>query len=302
MAFKNEFSYSKSRFNFLKSCEWKYYLHYYYSFGGWNSDRNSNKFKAWKLKKVYTKPAWVGVVTHKLIKSYIVNQLIKKTPNDIDKFLAYATDQISQKFDSSLVGIYTKNKDIVLREHHFNSEISFDEVASAILGNLVNFIEFFNANLYGIVSKENVLCIDEDGFNQFFIFNGVKIYSIIDFAFFTDETINIYDWKTGKVLDTNLDQLLIYALYFIDVYTDYNLMYNNFNLSEYNTAKGALSINKLTPNSITDIKLRLSKNIKTLSSYLVNSDIDRNIADESKFQKFPSKNNCDNCPFIEICL
>ena len=51
---------------------------------------------------------------------------------------------------------------------------------------------------------------------QSFIFNGIKVWVQMDFARLEDQTLYIYDWKTGQVGDEAglRQQLGVYGLFF----------------------------------------------------------------------------------------
>lgn len=92
--------------------------------------------------------------------------------------------------------------------------------------------------------------IEEEGFPHFDL-EGIKVYSIIDFAHKCDQP-TIIDWKTGAPIPSDREQLLVYSLYAesrwgwkpeeialkaVYLYPDYRIEESRANAEEIESAK-----------------------------------------------------------------
>ena len=65
----NDFSWSKSRHEKFSECLRAYYLHYYRSWGGWDTEAPEETRQLYVLKKLHNRFTWAGAVVHDTIKN-----------------------------------------------------------------------------------------------------------------------------------------------------------------------------------------------------------------------------------------
>jgi len=301
----NDFNYSGSRYGTFLKCSWQYYLHYYLSFGGWNFDKKDVRWKLWKLKRLYSLPAWKGTFIHQQIKMYILWFYAKGAVNEI-KYLDVFKNTFEEWWAISELGAFADAKGVVLPQHHYKQNINKDKVYEECLVIIDRWLSDFSFRLKDI-PKDNVLTIDVDDFSQFIIVDGIKIFTIVDFAYVVPnkKLICIIDWKIGYKIDAYQKQLLIYGCYYYYTYPEYNLKPENFSLSEYNVYHSRFSNYKIESNDdFEDMINEVKSNIAILKSFVKNGDTKANKpVDEELFLEGKTKDLdvCENCPFKSVC-
>jgi len=299
--FKNVFSYSGSRYGTFKRCKYQYYLKYYKSFGGWNYSRNSLEWQLWKLKLVYPLAPWIGIFVHEQVKKYI-NWYYAKEGVPIEKYLSFVDTEFEEAWSASEQGCFNDNKKAVIFEHQFGGTLDKQEVKNKIDIAINHFLNKYSHNLKSI-PYDNVLTIDVDDFSQFIFIDGVKVFTIVDFAYFKEETKKIYiiDWKTGYSEDYDSDQLKLYALYYKYFFDEDDLGFKNFSLNQFNLTLGLYVPTKLkSDNDLLIVEKKIKKQINELREYL--EDEEENIpVSEKKFIPSASLYNCKFCEYQEVC-
>lgn len=295
----NDFSYSGTRLSKFNSCQWAYYLYYYYSWEGWLAGKDTDKYKIYKAKRSYPYPAWIGTLLHIWIKQYLSMYIAKNKLVDQTKFLKYVAKEFDSHWSLSEAGELTDSKDIVIFEHEKYDRATTWAIIRHNLNNAIKIIDTLKFNL------DEVLTIDVDDFSQFFYIDKIKVFSIVDFAY-TDsvrEKINIFDWKTGKwENDGQSDQLLLYAMYYISEFSEEKLTPNNFNLTEVYTNSRNFNSTKPSEKEFLRIADKIRNDVSKLTPTLVNEDITTNIPIESKFIPTNNSNTCANCIFSQYCV
>lgn len=295
---QNEFSWSKSRDELFKECKRKYYFNYYGCWGGWDETAPERIRELYILKNLSTRQAWIGKTVHETIKNYLL-QL--KIGNDLSS--SSITYQLKKKlkaeFEFSNAGNYrTFPKKVGLVEHEYKKIISKEEWDELFDYAEKCIINFYNSDALREIKKEpleNWLFLEDF---LHFDFEGTKIYLSIDFAIKnSDNKIILYDWKTGKERDSEMDiQLACYALY---VLQKWNLNPACITVDRYNVALDKEDRFNINSEVIEKIKSHMSDSIQKMKEIL--SDKTKNLAIESNFSKTTDIKKCLRCNFRKVC-
>lgn len=299
MNIQNEFSWSKSRDELFNECKRKYYFNHYGCWGGWDQTAPERIRELYVLKNLSTRHIWIGQVVHEIIKYYLI-QL--KTGNNLtlSHLVFILKKKLKEDYDCSEAGIYKKfpKKKCGLVEHEYKYLISKDEWDELFKTAENCITHFYNSDTLKEIKKEN---IDKWLFLEDFLsfnFEGTKVFLSIDFAIRNgDNQIVLYDWKTGKERDVEMDvQLACYALYVIQ---KWNLDPDKLIIKKYNVALDKDDEFKITAETIEDIKEYMRKSIEDMKNVL--KDKENNVAEEEDFPKTTNIKNCLRCNFKKVC-
>ena len=297
--FKNEFSWSKSRDELFNECKKRYYFEKYGCWGGWKSNASKKIKELYLLKNLSNRYIWIGQVVHDVI-HYLLIQL--KAGNDVSLsyLLLRLKNRLKEDYNCSKSGLYKKYpKKCGLREHEYNLLILKDE-----WDKLFDYAEkcitnFYNSDVLRDIKKRKISdwLFLEDFLS--FNFEDTKVYLRIDFAIRNeDNKIILYDWKTGKERDVEMDvQLTCYALY---VMQKWDLNPEDIIVNRYNVALDKPDEFKITKEMIDKIKDHMRKSINSMSNHLIDK-LNNTPKEESEFPKTENKYLCANCNFKKIC-
>ncbi len=295
---KNEFSWSKSRDELFNECKRKYYFNHYGCWGGWEPTSSERIRELYILKNLSTRQIWIGQVVHDIIKDYLIK--LKSGEEVTSGHLIFRLKKrLKEDFDCSEAGIYKKfPKRCGLVEHEYKMLISKDEWDELFKYAEKCIMNFYNSDTLKEIKKEE---IDKWLFLEDFLsfyFEGTKIYLRIDFAIKNgDNQVVLYDWKTGKERDVEMDiQLACYALY---VLQKWNLSPDKIIIKKLNVALDKEDEFKVTTQIIEDIKNYMRKSIEAMKNIL--KDKENNAAEEDNFPKTTEVRNCLRCNFRKVC-
>lgn len=152
--------------------------------------------------KLKNKDVVVGRCTHKAMQA-IVNFLYGKVLNGTVRNPSYEESIAVHNFaENELVKIY----DSLSREYPQNATTAYHEIERCVKAGVS-----WLCNYQGIIGGKNFNFVLINYAAEFKIENGV-----IDLLFeFSDHSIVILDWKTGKAKDSDYDQLYQYAYYLL---------------------------------------------------------------------------------------
>src|SRR3989344_6634537 len=298
MNFQNEFSWSKSRDELFNECKRKYYFKHYGCWGGWDQTAPERIKELYILKNLSTRHIWIGGVVHQIIKYYLI-QLKAGNHVILSNLLFKLKNKLKEDYDGSEAGTYKKvPKKCGLVEHEYKYLIPKDEW-DGLFKTAENCItNFYNSDILKEIKKEDIskwLFLEDF---LYFNFEGTKVYLSIDFAIKNeDNQIILYDWKTGKERDVEMDiQLACYALYVIQ---KWNLDPSRLIIKKYNVAIDKEDKFEITDKTIEYIKDYMRKSIEDMKNIL--ADKEKNIANEEDFSKTTNVKNCLRCNFKKTC-
>lgn len=214
--FKQTFAWSNSRVKMLRECMYKYYLNYYQSWFGWDSNAPIEKKQAYMLKQMTNLPMWVGTIVHDEIES-IINEIKDKGDcRSVSAALLNTTQALRKGWIQSKNKQWKQNPkwNINLAEHYFDREVSKNKL-DGFKNKVQTCIKaFYDSPIFKMlheVTESDWLSLED--FQKFTLSGGEEVSVKIDCGFRQDGKVYLLDWKTGKV-DTNVvDQLVTYAMY-----------------------------------------------------------------------------------------
>lgn len=300
-----EKSWSVSKMDIFRDCALKYYFSVYGGWNGWEYDASERTKHIYRLTKITNMYALSGEIIHRKIKENILG--IEKKPeelfNDIITELRHLT---KESFYKKEYFVSNPKKVVMLHEYYYNLYDNKDrkELAVKITERVKNSVfNLTESETYKNLKAANtkIIELDDENFN-YFIFDGIKIYAILDALYINSGKIFIGDWKTGKKDKEKNDlQMAVYIMYFIEKYGQKlpeikadNIICLNEYINDGSSYKRNISEDELTK---TKEYIKTSEEI--LGRYLENPDINKP-KEEIFFKPNPGK-RCANCNFIEIC-
>ena len=198
-ALENLFSWSKSRDEELKECRRKYFYNRYASWGGWDPAAPKLARDAYVLKNLKNRWAWKGETVHHEIE-HVLKGLRAGRAVPPAAAQAHLTESMRRDYRSSKSRRYWDDpkRSAGLFEHEYAKEVS-DEIwkrmhdeSAACLKN------FYESHLYAELLQDDPktwLMIED---LEEFDFEGSKVFVKLDFARSRGDTVEIFDWKTGR--------------------------------------------------------------------------------------------------------
>lgn len=212
------FAWSDSRVKTLRECMQRYFFHYYLSWNGWFKNAPPEKRSAYILKNLTNIYMWAGSIAHNEIES-----IVKEIRSDQKcRNLSQAQANIVQAFKSGWVQSKQKKweqdpkRNINLAEHYYNEDIDNDKWVN-IKNKMLKCIQaFYDSKIFQMMHeiKQDAWLALED-FQSFHLKTGEKVAVKIDCGFRYDGKIFLFDWKTGKINSSAIDQLITYSMHAI---------------------------------------------------------------------------------------
>lgn len=298
-AFRNEFSWSKSRNEVFLTCPRQYYFNYYGYWGGWQPDTPERTRQIYILKNLKNRYLWAGDTVHQCLKHTLKNLQRGITILDVDEIVSITINKMRDEFRSSREKRYLMHpKSCALFEHEYNVNLPdtrWKQVAEDVEQCLRN---FYGSELFAVLRK-----IPQDKWLEiedfsFFYLNDIKIWAVLDCSFRTDDGVTIIDWKTGRTSSREISlQLSCYAMY---GQKKWDIRPENIQLIEYNLLSDQKAEFTITESEIIDTTTYINGSVSDMKSMLV--DIANNVPkDEESFQKIEDKNIRARCNFKKIC-
>lgn len=281
-----DFSWSKSRDSVFKFCKRKYYYQYYGSRG----DIKDPKVKELLvLKGLCSREMWMGSVVHEMIQYILANykgghelhlgELSKKIKSRMEASYKFSETREYREFFSH-GGLMEHEYDIYVGE--------LDDVYKKAEECIAN---FFNSDVFKFIKSKR---IDDWIFLEDFLefdFDGEKVYLKIDFAVKDGDKVILFDWKTGKERDVEMDiQLVCYALYVME---KFGVDVSDIVVRKYNVALDKEDSFVVSSEMISNVKNYISCSIKEMKLF--------EGLDEEKFLRSENLRWCSYCNFRKVC-
>ena len=135
---------------------------------------------------------------------------------------------------------------------------------------------------------------------EHFIYEGLKIYSIPDYAYKIGDQVHIHDWKAGKIkAEQHRMQLSLYALWAMVKHSA--KLENIFLYVEY-LNEGQVLPFQLTEEEMEAAKALMSDSVGEMTEYLVDHDRAANVPlPKEEWELTVDPANCGQCNFYELC-
>ncbi len=249
------------------------------------------------LKKLQNRYMWAGQKVHGAIE-WTLKQIKKgdrvKEADLIERIIA----EMRKEFLSSKKMKYRQNpKTVALFEHEYNQQVS-DREWKANAKHVIQCLEqFFKSSIYmNIKNLEDEEWLEIEHLS-YFVYHGIKVHVMLDFAFREGDTIWIYDWKTGKEEQNPLNlQLACYGLY---AEQKWYAKPENIRLTQF-----YLSENRERTWSLPDLDLdRAQKYVRDSITAMLDQldDSEANRASEKRFAFTDDEGRCRFCNFYKVC-
>jgi len=230
---RNEFSWSKTRDEIFQTCPRQYYFNYYAYWGGWEKDGAERTRQIYILRNLKNRFMWVGEKVHDCIKHTLRNLQRGISILDEDQIVSLTINQMRDEFRSSRERRYRVHpKTCALFEHEYELDLTDDQwkaVADDVEHCLRNFYCSDILAMLKELPREDWLGIED---YSFFYLDGIRIWSVIDCSFRTQEGVTIIDWKTSRGPGEDLSlQLSCYAMYGVEKWA---INPEKIKLAEYN--------------------------------------------------------------------
>ncbi len=296
---KNTFSWSITRGRIFVECPRKYYYHYYGSWEGWDELAPESARLCYRLKQIVNLKMWCGDIVHRVIETAL-KRIRQGHPIDIGKLQSQARNIMNGEWKESTENYWTRHpkKYRNLFEHYYGREISGEDrvaLRELVFGCLTSFEGMGYAEQLRAISPERWRTIED---LQSFDISGIKTWIKIDCAVEREDNLVIYDWKTGKLPQTEgpSDQQVCYALFATQ---QWGLPLESLRVSEVYLAEKESEMLPVNAEQIIDFRERLLQSADQMMQRL--ADPKRNIASEADFPRTQNTSTCKRCEFFEIC-
>lgn len=293
-----EKSWSLSKQKLFEECKRKYYYKTFMTWRGWKSDATELERKAYLLGKLQNIYSLSGQAIHEEIQ-----RAIKTKSFSVEDSFQNIRKQLRQSWVDSVNNREDWEKwpkeYIMLSEIYYGRKEFLRSKSKDILNRIKTSLKNFErSRSYRMVmeGRVDVLEVDEDF--PSFEYEGVKVFSIIDFLYRDKETntLVIVDWKTGKPNpDRDPLQLKLYTIYVLEKYENVEQIKC---INEY-LLHGKSEVYTFDEEQLLEMKDYISRCIKQMDDYLEDPKINK----PKDISHFPAERSqrCDFCEFKEIC-
>jgi CRISPR/Cas system-associated exonuclease Cas4 (RecB family) len=298
--FRNEFSWSHSRYQTFKECLRKYYYNYYAYWGGWNADADPFVRRLYVLKNLKNRYLWAGSAVHDAVAEILELVRVGQVPPDAATVAERTVEKMREGFKQSRSGanVDSPKKMVGLSEHHYREQVP-DQVWR-------DMAEMVRKSIHGFCASTFLTSARELSMDQWlsleklltFIVDEAKVYVKMDFAYRTPQGgAVIVDWKTGsrKPQPEGL-QLGCYALYATEAW---EMTADQIQVIEVNIHIGAVGTAQITEQHLASAREQISAGIADMRSLL--RDSENNVAHIDDFPAKPNQRLCGRCVYREVC-
>ena len=210
------YAWSESRVKCLRECMWKYYLTYFCAWEGWMASAPQEKRRAYMLKNMTNLPMWIGSIVHDVIEEVITTgrdtgewKTLEQAQNDGIQALRKGWKQSKDKRWQG-----RPKGNINLAEHFYQEELGKDATDQGKQKVLKSLKALYDMPLFKVMktlAKDDWLTLED--FQKFQLNTGEEVTVKIDCGFRYKGKVYLLDWKTGRVSDSVIDQLVTYSMY-----------------------------------------------------------------------------------------
>jgi hypothetical protein len=294
----NEFSWSYSRAAKYRQCPRAYYYHYYAAWEGWRKDAPAPVQRAYLLKNLTDRSRWVGNLVHESIKFAVARlkagQVVAETA-----LIERMRSRARADFEDSRSGRYRQqpNQLTGFQEHYYRVKLSKSTWQEAWTTAEQLLRTFTQSALYAHLRRQPPATFLDVEELRAFSLADTKVWVQMDLARREEETLIVYDWKSGQVDEAELRQQLgIYGLYL-----------QRFGLEGVKGRKGivyTLAEDRLLEFELEEPTLRetqaaVEASIAQLRGLLL--DPQANLAELRRFPMIDGLTVCRHCQFRELC-
>jgi PD-(D/E)XK nuclease superfamily protein len=293
----NEFSWSRTRDNVFKECRRRYFYQYYGAWGGWDANADPLVRRLYVLKKLGTRQMWAGRLVHETIERALLAMRDGHALSEV-ALIEDTVRQMRLEWRGSRDGIYREQpKRTGLFEHEYAVPIR-DAEWQALRDHIVRCLRnFHRLPLLEDIKRtppERWSFIEDLGS---FAFEGTRLFSAPDFGYWNQaDRLQLVDWKTGGNGEGASLQLGGYAMYALEVL---HVELARVDLLEVNLREGKVTAHPWDEVSLDRVREHIRLSVRSMKAYL--KDPERNLAEESNFEKTEEMRICRWCNFRAVC-
>lgn len=295
---KHELSWSASRAREFERCRRENWYARYLSWNWWGEEPRGEKYKAMVLKQLGTIPAFAGTCVHDALEKWFQH---KQAGTDMsqEELFEESRELFREGWRESSTDAWKTrpNKLTHLEEHHFGLEVSKERT-----DRVRQLFEICADNFFNLPALEPVRKAHPDTWRAVealdsYQFMGVKVYAVPDFAYMSgEETVHIWDWKTGRQREEDNFQLLTYALYACE---KWGIEPENIRLYAAYLAVGEVKEIPVTLEKLSETQDAMSNSLREMRDIHYNPDEDEVVMEDWPTSGAPKE--CPRCKFREIC-
>jgi CRISPR/Cas system-associated exonuclease Cas4 (RecB family) len=304
----NTFSWSFSAAEDFEQCRRRRYWSKYGMWGGWARNASPEQKAAYRLCKMDNRWGLMGQAAENAI-MWVLRQHQQGIP--VDAAAAWNTVArpfMTKKWTESAEGNWRSapKQFCCLREHYYNTLENENEakrqLAAKIQNCIANFIEKVLPRIGTIQPAQEfqIATPEQGGDVENFIYEGVKIYSIPDYAYKIGDEVHIHDWKAGKIkADQHRLQLSLYALWAI---VKHGASLDRIFLYVEYLNEGQVLPFQIAAAELEETKALMSDSVGEMTEYLVDHDRDKNEPlPKEEWELALDPASCGQCNFYELC-
>lgn len=305
---KNTFSWSFSAAEDFEQCRRRRYWSKYGMWGGWAANAPPEQRTAYRLNKMDNRWGLMGQAAENAV-MWLLRQHQQGKPASTDAaWENVARPFLTAKWNESNEGRWRGDprRYCCLREHYYNTMGDENEAKRQVAAQVRNCIVNFAGKVLpriGHVRGDQEFRIetaDTPGDVENFLYEGVKVYAIPDYAYRQGDAVHIHDWKAGKIKpDQHRLQLSLYALWAI---VKHGARPENIFLYVEYLNEGQVLPFQIAEEDLEETRGIMSDSVAEMSEYLVDCDRSRNEPlPREEWELTPDPANCRQCNFYELC-
>ena len=297
----NEFSWSYSRAAKYRGCPRAYYYHYYAAWEGWQSDAPEPVRRAYLLKNLTDLSRWSGNLVHESIK-FALSRLKAGQPVAAPDLIKQMHSRARADFEDSRRGRYRQqpNRLTGFQEHYYQRQLPDRAWQAAWTQAEQNLRTFLQSSLYAHLTRQapaTFLQIEE---LTSFELAGARVWVQPDLVRREEESIVLYDWKSGPVEPAELRQQLgVYGLYVRQAWPELAGSAAPMRGIVFDLAGDRLVELELDDSLLAETQTMIKASIVQLRGLLL--DPQANLAELRRFPMIDDLTVCRRCQFRELC-
>ncbi len=305
---KNRFSWSHSAATAFEQCRRKRYWGKYAAWGGWDSAATVEQRAAYRLGKMTSLPALLGIATEDALVAGLRRLQAGEQVHTADLYAQYARPMLNRCWQESQTKLWEKDpkRYCCLQEHYYRrwDKEAARRAAEGAKQKSMRCLDFFLHEVWprlkDVDPAMEVAVASGQGTPESFELEGLQVYAIPDYVHRDAELWHIHDWKTGRPRsEEHRAQLAIYGLW---AHLKHGIPEDAVRLHVEYLAAGKTASGCLAPGELEQVRTRIGQSVADMTEYLEDGDREANrprpreeweLADDPQF--------CRYCNFYELC-